>query len=315
MNDQTEQTLHCEELHYPSADGTHTVAAYLYTMQGVELRAVLQLSHGMCEYIRRYEPMAAWYAERGIALAGNDHLGHGGSAAPDERGHYGEKNGAEHLLKDLHTMNGLLHERFPTLPIILYGHSMGSFYARWYAEKWPDTIRALILSGTCGPSAVNAVGAKIAAAVAALHGDRYVSPLLVKLNFGKYCTRIKDPASPNAWLTRVPEIVAAYDADPLCSFDFTAGSYREMLRVISHVNSKRWAAAFPKALPVLFVSGDADPVGDYGAGVRAAWALLGDAGVSDLSCQIWPDARHELHNESNREGVFDYILTWLEDRI
>ena len=144
--------LHCEALLFPSSDGKHTSAAVLYTCPDVPVRAVIQLSHGMCEYVRRYAPMAEFYAAHGIALAGNDHLGHGGTAQTGEHGHYGEANGRFHLLNDLHTMNGLLHERFPGLPIILYGHSMGSFYARWYAEKWPESIAALIISGTAGPS-------------------------------------------------------------------------------------------------------------------------------------------------------------------
>lgn len=112
----------------------------------------------MCEYVRRYEPMAEFYAAHGIALAGNDHLGHGDTAQAGEHGHYGEPNDRCHLLNDLHTMNRILHERFPDTPIILYGHSMGSFYARWYAEKWPESITALVISGTAGPSFMNVVG-------------------------------------------------------------------------------------------------------------------------------------------------------------
>ena len=144
--------LHCEAIAFPSSDGKHTSSAFLYTVPGQPVRAVLQLSHGMCEYVRRYAPMAEFYAAHGIALAGNDHLGHGDTAQAGEHGHYGEPNGRCHLLNDLHTMNRILHERFPDTPIILYGHSMGSFYARWYAEKWPESITALVISGTAGPS-------------------------------------------------------------------------------------------------------------------------------------------------------------------
>lgn len=315
LNQDSSQTMQCETIRYPSADGKHTVAAFVYTRPDVPTRAVLQLSHGMCEYLRRYAPMAAWYTAHGIALAGNDHLGHGDTASPAEYGHYGEPDGRTHLLNDLHTMNTKLHEKFSGLPLILYGHSMGSFYARWYAEQWPDSITALVLSGTRGPSMLNGLGAKLAAALAAVRGNSYTSPLLVKMNFGKYCARIQNPKSPNEWLSRDGAVVAAYDGDPLCTFDFTAGTYREMLRVVTHVNTKAWAQAIPKTLPILLIAGDGDPVGDYGAGVRAVWAMLGDAGVQDLTCQIWQDARHELHNETNREEVFDYVLTWLEQYI
>ena len=194
--------LHCETITFPSSDGRHTSSAVLYTMPGKPVRAVLQLSHGMCEYVRRYAPMAEFYAAHGIALAGNDHLGHGDTAKAGEHGHYGEPDGRFLLLNDLHPMNTLLHERFPATPIILYGHSMGSFYARWYAEKWPESIAAVIISGTAGPSFMNVIGQRLAGLIARVKGPRYVSPLMVKLNFGSYCKRIKNAKSANDWLTR-----------------------------------------------------------------------------------------------------------------
>ena len=304
-----------ETIHFPSSDTTHTIAAYVFTMPDVPVHAVLQLSHGMCEYIRRYEPMARFYAAHGIALAGNDHLGHGESAAPGEYGHYGEPGGRYYLLQDLHRMNEHLHQEFPGLPVFLYGHSMGSFYARWYAERWPETIAGLIVSGTAGPQLLHRVGQGIATVLAALRGPRTVSPFMVRANMGGYCKRIPGAKSPNAWLTRDEAVVRAYDADPLCAFPFTLGSYREMLAAIHHVNRVRWARSVDKNLPVLLISGAEDPVGGYGEGVRKVWAMLGDAGIKDLTCEIFEGARHELHNEWNREEVFDYVLHWLEDRL
>lgn len=307
--------LCCESICFPSSDTVHTVSAVIYSMPETPVRAVLQLSHGMCEYVRRYEPMAEFYAAHGIVLAGNDHLGHGDTAGPEDYGHYGEPGGRYYLLQDLHKMNALLHEEFPNTPIFLYGHSMGSFYARWYAERWPDTIAGLIISGTAGPRLLNVIGQGVATILAAVKGSRTVSQFMVRANMGTYCNRIPDAKSPNAWLTRDEVVVQAYDADPLCTFPFTVGSYREMLAAINYVNSAKWARAVDKQLPILLISGDADPVGDYGAGVRKVWMMLGDAGVQDLTCQIYEDARHELHNETNRAEVFEYVLTWLEDHL
>lgn len=307
--------LCCETLHFPSSDTVHTVSAVVYTMPDVPVHAVLQVSHGMCEYLRRYEPMARWFAAHGIALAGNDHLGHGDTAVPEEYGHYGGPGGRYYLLQDLHTMNGLLREEFPGLPIFLYGHSMGSFYARWYAERWPETIAGLIISGTAGPRLLNRIGQGVATVLAALRGPRTVSPFMVRSNFGSYCKRIPDARSRNAWLTRDTAVVEAYDADPRCTFSFTVGTYREMLATINHVNCPQWARAVKKTLPILLISGEADPVGDYGAGVRKVWQMLGDAGIEDLTCQIYEEARHELHNELNREEVFDDVLQWIEGHL
>ncbi len=304
--------LHCEHISYPSADGRHTIAAYLYTMPGVEVRAVIQLVHGMTEYVGRYAHVAAFYAAHGIAFAGNDHLGHGHSIAEGEgRGHYGEKDGRKNVLKDVHTFNGMLHKRFPGLPLIMYGHSMGSFYARWYAEVWPDTISALIISGTAGPSIVNTAGARVLAVLAKTMGEKAVSQKVVHLVHGK-----PDPnADPNAWLTRDTAWRDELLSDGMGGFTFTVGTYREMVRVLDHVSSKKWARHIPKKLPILLIAGSEDPVGSCGKGVRDVWAMLGDAGVEDLTCQIWEGGRHEMHNELNRDEVFDYCLGWIEDRI
>lgn len=138
---------------------------------------------------------------------------------------------------------------------------------------------------------------------------------LFKKTHSSYCRKIESAQSPNAWLSRDKSVVKAYDADGLCTFRFTAATYREMLATLNHVSTKAWAQAIDKDLPVLLIAGDCDPVGDYGSGVRKVWAMLGDAGVRDLTCQIFEGGRHELHNETNRDEVFDYVLTWIEDHI
>lgn len=307
--------LQCEDFSYPSADGRHKAAGCLYTVPGVPVRGVVQLSHGMCEYVQRYTHMAQFLAEHGFALAGNDHLGHGNTAAKTEYGHMADRDGRKFVLADLREMNARLHRHFPGVPLFLLGHSMGSFFARWYAECYPDTIDGLVLSGTAGPSAVNQLGYLLACVVAATHKPGYVSPLLVKMSFGSYCKRIENPQSPNAWLTRDEAAVKAYDADEKCGFAFSAASYREFLWVLCHVNRKKWSRSIRKELPILLYAGAEDPVGRYGAGVREVWARLGDAGVQDLSCQIYEDGRHEMHNELNKQEVFEDLLAWLEEHL
>jgi alpha-beta hydrolase superfamily lysophospholipase len=304
----------CEPVKFTSSDGAHTISGYIYTMPGVTLRGVLQLSHGMCEYVERYHGFASFFARRGFAVAGNDHLGHGSSVPAQEYGRFGPKGARWNVLRDLKTMNEKLHERFPGLPVILYGHSMGSFFARWYAEVYPDSIAGLIISGTGGPSAANSVGMVLADVLCFVKGENAVSPLMVRMNFGTYCKRIPDAASPNAWLTRDPEVVKAYDADPKCAFRFSVGAYREMLHTLHHVSSRRWAQSISKTLPVLLVAGGQDPVGNYGEGVRRVYAMLGDAGVQDLTCHIDPDGRHELHNEINKEETGEFVMQWLNGR-
>ena len=203
--------LTCEPLQFPSADGQHTSAAVVYTMPGVPVRAVLQLSHGMCEYVRRYEPMAQFYAAHGIALAGNDHLGHGDTARPGELGFYGTPGGRRYLVQDLHTMNALLHQKFPGLPVFLYGHSMGSFFARWYAARWPESIDGLVICGTGGPNPLGGVGLALTKLLSRVKGPKYRSALINELAFGSYLRRIPDAKTPYDWISRDEEIVRAYE--------------------------------------------------------------------------------------------------------
>ena len=300
-----------ESAHFQSADGKTQSAAFFYTPTVQPIRAVIQLSHGMCEYIRRYEPMFTVLSEAGIAVCGNDHLGHGETSSPRDYGFMAEKNGYQYVLQDLHTMNTLGHKKFPGIPYFLLGHSMGSFYARWYAELHPETIGGLIISGTGGPSPLMPFGRHLAGLLAHLHGPRYVSKFMVKCSMGSYCKKIPDATSGNAWLSRDPEVWEKYAADEKCSFPFTVSAYRDMLTAYTHVNTSDWAGRLPKDLPVYLYSGDCDPVGNYGKGVTAVYQLLRQAGVRDVTLRLYPGGRHEMHNETNKDEVFSELIHWI----
>ena len=300
-----------ETIHFPSADGQSQTAGYFYTPVDVTVRAVLQLSHGMCEYICRYEPMFEVLASAGIAVCGNDHLGHGDTSRPENYGFMAEKNGYQYILKDLFTMNGLGHKKFQGIPYFLLGHSMGSFYARWYAELHPETIDGLIISGTGGPSPLMPFGRHLADFLSKLHGPRYVSKFMVKCSMGSYCKKIDDTTDGNAWLSRDPQVWKDYAADPKCNFSFTVSAYRDMLTAYTHVNTPEWAGRLPKELPILLYSGDCDPVGNYGKGVEAVYHLLRSAQLEDVTLKLYPGGRHEMHNETNKDEVFADLLSWL----
>lgn len=302
-----------ESIHFPSADGKHQIAGYFYTPE--QPKAVIQLSHGMCEYVCRYEPMFEVLCGAGYAVCGNDHLGHGSSAEKADYGFFAEKNGYQYLLKDLKTMNSLAREKYPGLPLILLGHSMGSFLARWYAEKNPQDQDLLVISGTGGPGMLMQFGLLLARFLSAVKGPRYVSKFLVKASMGSYCKGIESEGSPSAWLSRDPKIWAAYESDEKCSFSFTVSAYRDMLTAYNHVNAKAWAQRLRKDLPVLLYSGDYDPVGNYGKGVRAVYGMLVKAGQEDVTLKLYPGGRHEMHNETNRDEVFRDLIDWCNVRI
>jgi alpha-beta hydrolase superfamily lysophospholipase len=303
-----------DSIHFPSADGQHQCAGYFYQPADRAPKAVIQLSHGMCEYVCRYEPMIARLCAAGYAVCGNDHLGHG-DTSPESYGFFAESGGDQLVLKDLKTMNNLAHQRFPGLPLILLGHSMGSFFARWFAEKHPQNISALVISGTGGPGVLMEFGEKLAAFLTKVRGPRHVSPFLVKVSTGSYCKGIEGNQSGSAWLSRDPQVWAAYDGDPKCSFSFTVSAYRDMLTAYNHVNTAQWAARISQDIPILIYSGDQDPVGNYGKGVRAVYGLLMSAGHPDVTLRLYPGGRHEMHNETNKDEVFRDLIAWCDEHI
>lgn len=301
-----------EDIWFDSSNGSSRVAGFFYTCPSVPPRAVVQLSHGMCEYIGRYEDVAGYLAKNGYAVAGNDHLGHGDTAA-GEYGYFGP-DGARHILQDLHAMNQLARKRFPGLPVILLGHSMGSFFARLFAATYPDSIDALILSGTAGPNPALLGGILLSRMLSRTKGEKYRSNVIQKMAFGSYLARIPHPNTPYDWITRDEEIVAAYAKDPRCTFVFTVNAFYEMFCTLRAVSSDRWAAKLKKTTPVLLFSGDQDPVGDYGKGVCTVERMLRAAGVQDLTLLLYPGGRHEMLNETNRQDVYADLLAWLDHR-
>lgn len=301
-----------EDIWFDSSNGSSRVAGFFYTCPSVPPRAVVQLSHGMCEYIGRYEDVAGYLAKNGYAVAGNDHLGHGDTAA-GEYGYFGP-DGARHILQDLHAMNQLARKRFPGLPVILLGHSMGSFFARLFAATYPDSIDALVLSGTAGPNPALLGGILLSRMLSRTKGEKYRSNVIQKMAFGSYLARIPHPNTPYDWITRDEEIVAAYAKDPRCTFVFTVNAFYEMFCTLRAVSSDRWAAKLKKTTPVLLFSGDQDPVGDYGKGVCTVERMLRAAGVQDLTLLLYPGGRHEMLNETNRQDVYADLLAWLDHR-
>lgn len=302
-----------ETIRFLSADGKTQAAGYFYTpVQGTP-RAVIQLSHGMCEYIHRYASMIETLTGAGIAVCGNDHLGHG-DTSPEHLGFFAAKDGYRMVLKDLYTMNQRAHERYPGIPCFLMGHSMGSFYARWYGEGNPDTIDGLIISGTGGPNPAIGMGKTLSALMAKIKGPEYVSRLMMNLSNGGYGKKFPED-DPNCWLSRDNTVWAAYAADPKCSFCFTVSAYRDMLTAYQHVNRKSWAQRMRKELPILIWSGEDDPVGNFGKGVRAVYQMLLEAGVQDVTLKLYPGGRHEMHNEINREDALADLIGWVDGQL
>lgn len=280
-------------------------------------KAVIQIVHGMAEYIDRYDDFARYLVGRGFVVCAEDHVGHGGSATgPDDYGHMPLKGGKNVVVGDVHTLHRMVARTFPDVPYVLYGHSMGSFIARAYIARYGDELDACVLSGTGNvPASMSKMGNALARFIASIRGDHYRSKIIDNMGAGAYGKKIENARTPLDWLSTDPAVVDAYIADDLCGFMFTVGGYATLLDLTAEVVTPECAEKVPKGLPVFFVAGDGDPVGDMGEGVKAAAQLLRDAGVQMVDCKIYEGMRHEIHNEIGKEQVYDDIATWIEAHV
>ena len=199
---------------------------------------------------------------------------------------------------------------YPSLPVFLLGHSMGSFLARLYANRHPHSIQGLIIHGTAGKNPVLPLGKLVVAVGKLFHGGRYRSSFVASLAFAGYNSRFPKEEGEHAWLTREISRVSSRDEDPFTNFTFTLSAYGDLFSMLGQANSATWFRAYPKELPTLIISGDADPVGAYGAEYVYKHLLL--AGSSAVTLKLYSDCRHELFNEINREEIFAYISEWIK---
>lgn len=303
------------EFSYPSSDGVHTIHGAEWTPAGPP-RGVVQIVHGISEYILRYAPFAEYLADHGFIVTGADHLGHGGTAAPEERGYFGPKDGWRHVLADVRALRLRQGARYPGLPYVLMGHSMGSFLARHYLICWPGTVDAAILSGTGQePAPAVAFGHTAATALCRLRGPNSRSRFITALALGRYNQTFRPVRTTADWISRDKAVVDAYLADPLCSFTPTVGMFRDMMSGLKVIGDPAQAAKMDPNTPVYFFSGDRDPVGSCGRGVERVAALFRDAGCRDVTVRLYPGGRHEMLNELNRRAVYADTLAWLEKHI
>ena len=298
-----------------SADGASQIACYFY-VPPAEPIGVLQISHGMCEYMERYEEFADFLCGKGFAVCGHDHLGHGASAQnPDGLGYFAKKDGAAFLPEDVRRLTQMAKKRWPGKPYFLLGHSMGSFIARQYLTLYGTELDGAVICGTAGPNPAAGAGKALASLLCAVGLEKHRSIFLNSLAFGSYNRRFDAPKSKYAWLSREDSIVRKYEQDPLCNYTFTAAGFRDLFALLIRVSAPEWAEKVPKNLPVFLISGEDDPVGDYGKGVRKVEAMLRKAGIRDLSCRLYPGGRHEILNETNRREVYEDVWEWLRERL
>lgn len=279
-------------------------------------KAVLQIVHGIAEFIERYDEFAQYLNSLGIAVVAEDHMGHGQSI--NNGGVQGYFHGGWFAaVQDSYTLLEKTKAELPGIPYVLFGHSMGSFMARTMLAKYPDSgISAAVICGTgWQPRAMMPVVIGLCEAICKKVGEENPSETLQNVVFGSYNKRVEHPRTPFDWLSRDAKNVDAYIAHPLCGFTASCGLLRDMLKGIRYVEQKKNLQAMDQKLPVLFIAGGDDPVGSYGSGVETAAAEFKKAGMADVTVRIFPLARHEILNEINREEVFRTVSDWLKKKL
>jgi len=309
-----------EEFYFDSRDGKTSLHGVRYSPEDPgAVRCVIQVVHGMAEYVERYEEFAEFLTGQGCVVTGEDHLGHGKSvdrAAGGKYGYFCGQDPASVVVRDVHRLKKMTQECYPSVPYVILGHSMGSFITRNYLFQYGKGVSAAVIMGTGMQTPVTLHMAKAAVRFQKLFcGADHTSKLIDKLAFGGYNKRVENPRTTVDWLSRDVARVDQYRADPMCGFVFTVNGFDTLFELISRLYKKENLACIPKDLPVFMISGTADPVGGYGEGVRRAYASLVDAGLEKVELKLYEGGRHELLNETNRREIMEDIFGWVERNV
>ncbi len=301
-----------KEFSVQSCDGIHTLRGVVYEPVG-EMKGYFHIVHGMTEHIGRYDRIMQDIAQQGYLCFGYDNLGHGKSVQDETQwGYIAQKGGDDLLCRDVKAFSDAVTDAYGRqFPYYLMGHSMGSFITRLAVEKYVKPQKFIIM-GTGGKNPLAGAGLAVIGLTKALKGDTHISPLVQKLAFGSYNDRFGGgtPDDPSPWLTRDEEARKKYYADPACTFPFTVSAMGDLIRLNKASNRPQWYKNMPK-IPILLLSGDMDPVGDYGKGVAQVQEDLQKAG-HNAKCILYPCARHEILNDITYPQVKADILSFLE---
>ena len=305
-----------DEFYFPSKDGNTEIHTIEWKPEG-EVKAVLQLCHGMVEYIRRYDEFAEFMCGHGYYVVGNDHLGHGKSIqSKSEYGFFNEKYGNACVIGDMHTLRQRTVKKYPDVPYFMLGHSMGSLLVRQYIQMYGNGLSGAVLLGASADQskAVLVCGKRLCRLMAAVRGWHYRSRLIDGMVLGSYNKKFKQAKTRADWITSDLERLDAYVTDPLCSFVFTVNAYYSLFSGMQSMEKKENICMIPKTLPILFASGSDDPVGNFGKGVRKICEQYKAAGLQDVALKLYDGDRHELLNETDRRQVYQDLYDWMEEK-
>ncbi len=305
-----------DEFYFPSKDGNTEIHTIEWKPEG-EVRAVLQLCHGMVEYIERYSEFAEYLCKQGYYVVGNDHLGHGKSIqSRSEYGYFEEKHGNKCILGDMRTLHERTRKKYPDVPYFLLGHSMGSIMTRQYIQLYGSELSGVVLMGVVADQSpfLLRTGMRLCKGMSKIRGWHHRSKLVDHIAIGQYNKKFAPSKTRADWVTSDLQKLAEYVEDPLCSFIFTVNAYYHMFSGLLQLQKKESVYAVPKKLPMIFMAGLDDPVGNFGTGVRKVYERYKKAGVKDISLRLYSGDRHELLNETDRQQIYLDISEWLNSK-
>lgn len=277
---------------------------------------IVQIAHGMAEHSGRYHRFAEFLNEQGFIVVANDHRGHGKTGEKAGlMGYFAPEKGFDRVVDDLHFISQQLKRENPELPLFVFGHSMGSFLMRRYLQKYGEFVAGAILMGSGGDPGLAEKLGKFIALWQMRRRPTQPSPLLDTLSFGAFNKGIKRPRTRFDWLSRDEKEVQKYIEDPFCGMVCSAGFFFDLLTGMELIHDPKEIEGIPKDLPILVLSGEADPVGKYGRGVRQFVGQLKNHNINNIELKLYPEARHELLNELNKEEVMQDIAAWLKNHV
>ena len=305
-----------QDFYYLSSDQKTQIHACVWKPQG-EVKGVVQIVHGMAEYVARYDEFATFLASNGFLVCGEDHLGHGQSVCSNNVLGFFAKGKSSHLvLDDIRALHLNIKGEYAGVPYFMLGHSMGSFFARVYASLYGEELAGLVVVGTgVQPAIATGAGKFLCKLIATFRGWHYQSKMIDGIAFGSYNAQIKDAKTKFDWLSVDEENVQKYIADDLCGYPFRCGGFYGLFEIIARACKGKTYANTPKNLPVFITSGADDPVGSYGKGVEKVYQKYVKAGLTDVSATLYRGARHEILNDVCAEQVYDDLLTFFNELV
>lgn len=306
-----------EEFTYDSRDNITKIHAIRWVPQKGEIKGVIQIVHGMVEHIDRYDEFARFLTEKGFVVVGNDHLGHGESINDEKnRGYFCKKDGATVLVRDVHRLKKLTQKAFPGKPYFILGHSMGSFITRKYMMEYGKGIDGAIIMGTGSkPDWLLSLGIGFTRVLTMIHGENYRSNYINNRAFGSYNKRFLPARTSHDWLTKEAAKVDEFEQDSRNDFIFSLNAYETLFRIIKYIQKEENFENVPRELPLFLVAGEDDPVGDFGEGVKKVYEQYKKLGYQNIAMKLYPEDRHEILNETDREIVYQDISNWVMEQI